>query len=245
MDTTLSEEAPTKTRRSDRLVGNRLVLLGAVLYLCEFVGIIASHVHTMPTVPGAGTSLGTTYAGQVGATAFLVGWYSLVLPGRVLFFAALRQALVSSDGSERLGRSWRTLLDWAVLLVGIGVVVEMAAGAVLAATAATASHGGSAGTVYALDHLAHYLEVALYCPSGIATALFGVAMWRSGVFPRVLAGLTAFLGAEQALNGSLLTAPSTAGLQEGLTVLNLLAFVAILWIAILTFRRTPRAVPAG
>jgi hypothetical protein len=244
MDTTLSE-APTKSRRSDGLVGNRLVLLGAVLYLCEFIGIIASHVHTMPTVPGAGTSLGTTYAGQVGATAFLVGWYSFVLPGRVLFFAALRQALVESDGPGRLGRSWRTLLDWAVLLVGVGVVMEMAADAVLAATAATARHGGSPGTVYALDHLAHYLQVALYCPSGIATALVGVAMWRSGVFPRALAGLTAFLGVEQALNGALLTGPSTAGLQDGLTVFNLLTFVAILWIAILAFRHTPRAVVAG
>jgi hypothetical protein len=119
--------------------------------------------------------------------------------------------------------------------------MEMAADAVLAATAATARHGGSTGTVYALDHLAHYLQVALYCPSGMATALVGVAMWRSGVFPRALAALVTGLSAVQLVSGALLSGPSSAALQDGLTVLNLLSFVVLLWGGVLVFRHRSRA----
>jgi hypothetical protein len=241
METTLSETPPTtKTRRTDSLVGNSLVLVGVVLYLCEFVGIIASHVHTMPTVPGAGTSLHTTYAGQAGATGFLVGWYALVLPGRVLIVLALRQALLAS-AADRLTDVWRTALDWAVTLMAIGVMAELAQAGVNAGSAAASGHG-DASTVFVLDQVAHYLLVTVYAPSGLALAIVALAALRSGVFPRVLAGILTALGLVQLLNGALLSAPSTASLQDGLTVLNLLVFVVLIWLGVLVFRHRPRTV---
>src|ERR1700712_1570339 len=91
-------ENPKRPRRSAGLVGNRLVLLGGILFLCEFVGIIGSHVHAMPALPGAGgVSLRAMYGGQAGTTGFLVGWYSLVMPGRLLFTLGLRRAVLASD----------------------------------------------------------------------------------------------------------------------------------------------------
>jgi hypothetical protein len=242
MDTTLSEEAPAtaKTRRSDGLVGNALVLAAVVGFLCEFVGIIASGVHTMPTLPGSSThELVTAYRHQTGPTGFVVGWYSLVLPFRVLIVLGLRQALLAST-PERFGSTWRTLLSWAVGLMALGVAAELASVCVDAATAAAFAHGSS-DVVFALDHLAHYLQVALYCPSGMATALVGAAMWRSGVFPRALAGLVTGLSAVQLVSGALLSGPSTAALQDGLTVLNLLSFVVLLWGGVLVFRHRSRA----
>jgi hypothetical protein len=243
MNTTTRAEDPTeaptqKPRRTHGLVGNSLVLVGVLLYLCEFVGIIASHVHTMPTVPGAGTSLRTTYAGQAGATGFMVGWYALVLPGRVLLALALRQALLAS-AADRLAGAWRTALDWTVTMMAIGVVAELVSGCVEAGTSAAAQHGDAA-SVFALDRVAHYLLVTVYGPSGVALTIVGLAMWRTGVFPRVLAGVLTVLGVVQAVNGTLLSSPSTASLQDGLTVLNLLSFVVLIWLGVLVFRHRPR-----
>jgi hypothetical protein len=244
MDQTTTAELPAepttqKPRRTDGLVGNGLVLAGVVLFLCEFVGIIASHVHTMPTVPGSGTSLHTTYADQAGATGCLVGWYALVLPGRVLIAIALRQALLAS-AVDRLAGAWRSALDWAVVLMGIGVVAELVSGCVDAGTSAAAQHGDTA-SVFTLDRVAHFLLVTVYGPSGLALVIIGLAAWRSGVFPRVLAGVLTALGVVQALNGALLSAPSTASLQDGLTVLNLLLFVVLIWLGVLVFRHRTRA----
>jgi hypothetical protein len=233
-------------RRSAGLVGNRLAFVGAVLYLCEFVGIIASHVSTMPAVPGASLhAVVSTYAGQAGATGFLAGWFSLVLPGRVLFVLGVRRAVLDSEATAPSGRrTSRTLLDWAVVLMAVGVVTEVVSGAVLAGAAASATRGD--GTVaFALDRVAHYLQVAIYCPSGVAVLILAVTMWRSGVFPRILAGVTVALGALQAVNGAVLSAPSTASLQDGLTVFNLLSMVAIVWIGVLLLVRTRSSAPAS
>jgi hypothetical protein len=244
MNTTTAAAAPTESpterpRRTDGLIGNRLVLVAVVLYACEFVGIIATHVHPMPTVPGEGTSLQTTYAGQAGATGFLVGWYALVLPGRVLIAIAMRQTLLAS-AADRLSGAWRSALDWTITLMAIGVVAELANACVSTGTAAAAGHGDTT-TAFALDRVAHYLLVTVYAPSGVALAIVGLAMWRAGVFPLVLTGLVAVLGLVQAVNGALLSAPSTAALQDGLTVLNLLLFVVLIWLGVLVFRHRPRA----
>ena len=232
-----------KVRRTDGLVGNGLVLTAALLYLCEFVGIIGSNLHTMPGVPGDHSSLRAMYAGQTSATGFVVGWAGLVLPGRVLLVLGMRQALIASDSTGRLSAGWRTLLSWAVVLMGLGVAAELVESCVNAGTAAAAA-SDSSDVVFALDRVAHYLLASVYGPSGTATAIVGVAMWRSGVFPRVLAALMAGLGAIGALNGALLSGPATAPLQDGLTVINLLAFVVLLWLGILVFRHRPTGTSA-
>ena len=92
-----------------------------------------------------------------------------------------------------------------------------------AATAAAFAHGSN-DVVFALDHVAHYLQVALYCPSGMAHGPGRRRMWRSGVFPRALAGLVTGLSASSKLvSGALLSASLHSALQDGLTVLNLLS----------------------
>jgi hypothetical protein len=230
-------EKARRPRRSAGLVGNRLVLLGGILFLCEFVGIIGSHVHTMPALPGTSSaSLRTMYDGQAGVAGFLVGWYSLVIPGRLLFTLGLRRAILASD---RSGRAPRTLLDWAVSLMGVGVVLEMASAAVLAAAAASATRGDDA-VLFALDRMAHTFQVAITCPSGLALAVVAFAMWRSGVFPRMLAGPMLMIGGVQVVSGALLAGPSTASLQDSVTALNLINFGLILWAGILVFRRRPK-----
>ncbi len=75
----------------------------------------------------------------------------------------------------------------------------------------------------------------------MATVLLALAMWRSGVFPRVLAGLIMGFSAIQLVSGALLSGPSTARLQDNLTVVNLLSFVVMLWLGVLVFLHRPRA----
>jgi hypothetical protein len=67
------------------LVGTRLALSGAVLYLLEWVAIIGIRAEgpfdlgtpTGQVVPG--------YTGHADALAVMAGWFSIVLIGRVLF----------------------------------------------------------------------------------------------------------------------------------------------------------------
>jgi hypothetical protein len=231
---------PTRARRTDGLVGNRLMLAGVVLYLCEFIGILASRVDTMPVLPGSSLhQILSAYDGQVGATGFLVGWFSLVLPGRILLALGLRRAVLDSQPTGAVRPRVRgALLDWAVALMAVGVATEVVSGAVLAGAAASAARGDS-GDVFALDRVGHYLQVAGYCPTGTALVVLAAAMWRSGVFPRVLTGAALGTAAVQAVSGSLLSAPSMASLQDGLTAFNLLDMLVLLWIGVLVFRRTP------
>src|SRR2546423_15658274 len=77
-----------------RLSGNRLALAGAVLYFLEWVAILGFGAGTAPTDPGTSPKdIVAEYSGHATAIALAAGWYSLVLPGRVLFVAGARAPL--------------------------------------------------------------------------------------------------------------------------------------------------------
>ena len=63
-------------------MGNGLVLVGTILYLCEFVGLTASGAAHLPEYPGTAThTVLSHYAGQAGGLGFLAGWFAFVQAG--------------------------------------------------------------------------------------------------------------------------------------------------------------------
>ena len=170
-------------RGTSGLVGTRLALAGAVLYLLEWVAIIG----TSPPGPyGPGTATSdlladyATHAGRAGAAA---GWFAIVLLGRVLFVAAVRSSLRSDP---RL----LPLLDLALGAMAVGVVLEIAAYVMDAATARLAADGAGAAVVSALDQTAYWTDLLIAGPSGVAVLATAAAM----LWSRRYAGWLCWLG---------------------------------------------------
>jgi hypothetical protein len=119
-----------------RLVGNRLALIGAIVYLLEWVGIAAARTG-VPAGPGhtgfASTQIVALYAGHYGGVAFLATWLSLVLLGRIAFAVGLRSALRRSGWDS-------PLMDLAVSAMAASVILEISAYAVAAGAAEGAQH---------------------------------------------------------------------------------------------------------
>ncbi len=65
------------------------------------------------------------------------------------------------------------------------------------------------------------------------------AMFRSGIFSRILCGLGAIGGASM-LAAGLASAPSQAGLQDSLTTGVMVAWVWLLWTGVVLWRRAGR-----
>lgn len=216
-----------------RLVGDRLVLVGSVLYLLEWVGIIAGHVGA-PL--GAGASAGAVhqaYAGSADAFGWAAGWFSVVLLGRVVLMVGVRSALVDSGRRD-------VLMDVAVLAMTVSVAVEVAVYAVVAGAAWYLDAGGGLATTRALDAVAYQSNEMLWGPAGVSLLCAGAAMWRSALFPRVLAGLALVAGGLLGVVGLALVAPRFADLANGLTSGALLFWVWMLWTGVLAWRATPR-----
>ena len=97
------------------LVGNRLMLVGAVVYLLEWVAIIAANVSVPLGADASVHALVTGYAGRANALGWAAGWFSVVLVGRILIMVGLRTSLRMSLGMS-LGDSGRphALMDVAV-----------------------------------------------------------------------------------------------------------------------------------
>ena len=102
-----------------RLIGNRWTLVGAIVYLLEWVAIAGFHAGSTPTTflkPDAVVAMYTSHAGGVAAAA---SWYSLVLLGRILFTVGIRDSLKRS-GADTL------LADFAVGAMAVSVILEIA-----------------------------------------------------------------------------------------------------------------------
>ncbi|MGH3508883.1 MAG: hypothetical protein ACRDPI_01470, partial [Nocardioidaceae bacterium] len=164
------------------LIGNRLVLAGAVLYLLEWVAIIAASVG----VPvGAGVSvhdLTSAYSGHADAIGWAAGWFSVVELGRVLLMVGLRDALARSGKAH-------PMMDVAVVAMAVSVTVEIVVYAVSAGAAWSLERGGSVAVTRALDAVAFQTNLMIYGPMGFSVLCAGLAMWRSGLFGRALSAL--------------------------------------------------------
>ena len=84
--------------RSDRLVGNRLALVGTVLYFLEWVAIPFLPEVADGSLFGAEPEVVVAaHRGHSGVIAFAAGWFGVVLLGRVLFAVALRKSFRIRD----------------------------------------------------------------------------------------------------------------------------------------------------
>ena len=102
MTFTESKTVPSVTAARQLLVGNRLALAGIIIYFLEWVGIVAFNVGNVPASQGTkAAEILAQYAQHGTAVELMAGWLSLVLLGRILFVAGIRDALRKS-GAETL-----------------------------------------------------------------------------------------------------------------------------------------------
>lgn len=167
--------------------GNRLALVGAILYLLEFAFIIPSGVRPPP--PGSGSAeIVAAYAAQPpSGIAFMFAGLSLALLGRIAFSAGVRNALRQTNET-------RALADFALGAMVVSVVLELAMFAVNLSTTQLAARGADTALVTALHETGRSLGLA-YGPALAAAVLASsVAMLLSGEFPRWLGVLGVLTG---------------------------------------------------
>jgi hypothetical protein len=225
-----------------RSPGTRLALLGALVYLCEWVAIIAAGGIDVLFAPGtAPATVLAAYQGHSDAFAWASGWFGVVLLGRTLFATALAGVLRGAGGSG----DDDALVTFGVLAMTVGVLFETAAYAIVAAAGAVADHGGGSSLVTALDSTGGALERLLWGATGAGVLALAVAMARSGRFPRALWGLGLVSGGALLLDGLAFSAPSYASVSDALQVAVPLLWVWMLWTAVLLWRRTAQSPQAS
>ena len=222
----------TATARSTALVGNRLVLVGSVLYLLEWVAIVAASVDAPLGATASARDLVTSYVGHAEALGWAAGWFSVVLLGRILIMTGLRTALADSGRPQ-------PLMDLAVAAMVVSVVLEIATYAVVAGMSWSTGHGGSAASVRALDAVAFKLNDMIYGPLGVSLLCAGAAMWFSGLFGKVLPILALTGGAMATLLGLAFVSPQYADIATALGFAALLLWVWMLWTGVVLWRARP------
>lgn len=89
----------TSRGSKSQLIGNRLMLTGAVMYLLEWVAIIWTiiiGVHSTAMVGKSEADILASYQGHEKAVAAMAGWFSVVLLGRILLIVGLKVSLAAS-----------------------------------------------------------------------------------------------------------------------------------------------------
>ncbi|MDQ6876465.1 MAG: hypothetical protein M3082_01960 [Candidatus Dormibacteraeota bacterium] len=217
------------------LSGNRLALVGAVLYFLEWVAILGFGAGAVPADPGTSAKdIVAEYSQHATAIALAAGWYSLVLPGRILFVAAVK------DGLRRSGAG-SILADFAVGAMTLSVALEVSAFMVAAGAGHAATHGADQSTILGLDAAANWLDLALAAPVGLSVLGLSVAMLWSRAFWTWLCWLGIAAGVVGCVHGVIAGAAfdkaSFYGVADSAAFIGVLA--AWLWIivtAIVLFR---------
>jgi hypothetical protein len=200
-----SKPVPGATTERQRLVGNRLALAGVIIYFCEWVGIVAFAIGNVPASQGTkAAEILAQYAQHATAVELLAGWLSLVLLGRILFVAGLRDALGKS-GAETL------LADFAVAAMAVSVIVEISAWTVAAGGAYAAANGADQSTIAGIDAIANFFTQVIGAPLAVSILAASVAMLRSRLFPAWLCWLGLAAGAIASVYGVIAGAAFAAG----------------------------------
>jgi len=224
--------------RSSDLAGNRLVLAGAALYLLEWVAIVLAGVGVPLGATASARDVVAGYTGHTQALGWAAGWFSVVLLGRVLLMVGLRSALVRS------GRS-HPLMDAAVVAMAVSVALEVVVYAVAAGASWSLAHGGSLAATRALDAVAFEVNETIYGPLGVSVLCAAVAMWRSELFSRVLAGLGVASGAVFTALGVAFVAPRFAAVADALSSAALLLWIWMIWTGVVAWRARQAVSHAG
>lgn len=166
-----------------QLVGNRLAAFGAVLYFLEWLAI--AFLAEVPTdlLGERPDEIVAAYSGEARTVSLALGWFGLVLIGRVLFVIGVRKAV-----RDTLGHTDTPFLDWAVAAMAVSVAIEVASLTFMSAAAWLADNDASADAIVALDAAGSIMFVAGLGPIAIAVLATGLVMSR-GLFPRWVAWL--------------------------------------------------------
>jgi hypothetical protein len=220
------------------LVGNRIVLVGAVLYLLEWVAIFVAQVAVPIGTDATGSQLVDAYAVHQDALGWAAGWFSVVLLGRILIVIGLRAALAGTGPRQ-------PLLDFALAAMVVGVVVEIASYAIVAGASWAGSEGATPGQLRMVDSVAYAMTGMLWGPTGIAIVCCAVAMRRFQLFPRTLVTVGIVGGCLMALLGVAFLAPRYGDVAAVLSIAPALFWVWMLWTGVLLWRRTEKPVPVA
>lgn len=223
------------TTTTSRLVGNRLALVGALIYFMEWIGIVIA-----PSLPtdklGVGkASIVAAYAQHPAKTAFLAGWLSVVILGRIAFCVGLRDAFRPSPRSLRLA-------DLAIGAMIVSVTIEIVGYGLVATGAWLADAGAAPGAIVALDAADTTIFPLVLAPLGASVFCGALAMLLSGLFARWLAWLGLVAGGLLVLGGvELSAATGSSGLLHDIGVKPIpLVWIWLLATGVVLFRATPR-----
>lgn len=157
-------------------VGNRWVLIGALVYLLEWVAIVPAG-NTGPSDPGAKASdVVALYSHDALKQAFLVSWLSVVLLGRIAIPVGIRSALRDS------GRSM-VLAEIAVGAMALSVALEVAGEAVVGAAVLLAASGTDGATIVQLDGTAGWILSMVWGPLGVSVLASSFCLFRTRLVP--------------------------------------------------------------
>lgn len=207
------------------LVGNRLALAGAIIYLLEWVGIIGFNTGNVPAAQGAkAAEVVAQYAQHGTGVELLAGWLSLVLLGRILFIAGIRDGLLKS-GAETL------LADFALGAMAVSVAVEIGAYAVAGGAVQALAKGADQSSIVGIDAVANWLNMTIVAPFGVAVLVSSFAMLRSGLFPAWLCWLGLAAGAVLAVDGAIMGPAFSAGgsFFQAAQILSFAVLAAWVW----------------
>ena len=218
-----------------RLVGNRLVLVGAVLYFGEWIGIALAPSLPTDKLGADPTSVVTAYSDSPAMTSFLAGWLSFVILGRIAFCAGLRNAFRASKRSLPLA-------DWALGAMVVSVAIEVIDYGFVATGAWLADAGGAPDSVVALDAAGTMFFHLIIAPIGVSVFAASLAVVFSGLFPRWIGWLGIVTGGLLVVGG--IEASAAAGSTGVLRDLGNMP-IPLFWIwmiatAVVMFRATPK-----
>jgi hypothetical protein len=194
----MAEERPA-------VVGNRLVLAGAVLYLLEWVAIIPAG-DSGPSDPGLKSDkVLALYTAHPTAVAFLATWLSVVLIGRVLMILGIRTALQSVAADT-------TLVLFAAAAMTLSVVFEVVSESMVFAATVFAGRSDTE-LVRTFDTVGGIAWTMVFGPLGLAVLLTAWSMLRSRAFPTWICAV-GLLGGALGVMAGLAAGPSY--LHEGI-----------------------------
>ena len=224
-----------RAMRKFPLVGNRMMLAGALIYLLGLVTFFWSSSRGIETaaIGTSATDLIATFKGNETAITVMAGWFSLVLIGRILIIIGLKNALASSGKSH-------PIMEFAVIMMAISVAFEILTYTFFA-TASVLGAAHPEGMV-ALGWTSGVLNSIVFGTIGVSVFCSAWAMFRSELFPKTLPVLGMVAGIPLALS-ALFFAPSLKDIGGGLAMGGVFFLIWMLWTGILLWKKAPKQEP--
>ena len=226
------ENAMARAIRKFPLVGNRMMLAGALLYILEWVAIIWTNsrgVAASVTIGTSASDLIPSFKGNETALTIMAGWFSLVLIGRILIIIGLKNGLTASDRSH-------PIMEFAVVMMAISVAFEVLT-YTLFATASQLGAAHSEGMV-ALEWASGALNGLVFGTLGVSVFCSSWAMLRSELFPKALPVIGMVSGIPLALS-ALFISPSLSNIGGALSAGAALFWIWMIWTGLLLWKKAP------